>query len=63
MQLDPPKITQKHYDPDVLCSSYKNQFKKPVSGTGDNVGGPLAGSHLVSTFEYKPKKAPFYSDT
>ena len=33
-----PKVTQKHYDKDVLVSSYKNQFKKPETSNNDTVG-------------------------
>jgi hypothetical protein len=28
--FDPPKVNQKHYDPEVLQTSYKSQYVKPA---------------------------------
>lgn len=53
-----PKVIEKHYDKDVLVSSYKNQFKKPEPNSSDNIGYATSVQ-----YEYKPKKAPFYSET
>ena len=54
-----PKVQQKHYDKEALVSSYSNQFKKPeVRSEFTHGGGPV-----VPVYEYKPKKAEFYSDT
>lgn len=55
-----PKVIKKSYDKDMLVSSYKNQFKKPEI-SNDNFG--YANGSGVIQYEYKPKKAPFYSET
>ena len=55
-------MQQKHYDPSVLVSSYKNTFTKPAPGVND-VGYGNTDYNAATKYEYKPKKTPFYSDT
>lgn len=59
MPFEVPKVVQKHYDPEVLQSSYKSQYNKPiVTKEPSNTSVNPAESYLKN----KPH-VPFYSDT
>lgn len=49
---------QKHYDPDVLKSSYKSTYTKPAQNVF-----PDQIDSISQHFNNKPKNVPFYSDT
>jgi hypothetical protein len=58
-----PKVQQKHYDPEVLQTSYKSQYKKiDATQSTDNFG---QSSKMTTTQDYldRKPKVPFYSDT
>lgn len=55
-ELAPPKHVQKHYDPDVLKTSYKSTFTQPPPPPRTEQIDTLA-HHLNN----KPKNVPFYS--
>ena len=57
---EPPKIVQKKYDPDVLCSSYDTAFIKPRV-TKDAYHDQV--DVLKQHYNNKPKNVPFQSDT
>ena len=51
-------MVQKHYDPDVLKSSYKATYTKPSQSSF-----PDQIDSISQHFNNKPKNVPFYSDT
>ena len=58
-----PKVQQKHYDPEVLQTSYKSQYKKiDAVQSSENFGQSIK---MTKTQDYLAKKlkVPFYSDT
>lgn len=58
-----PKVQQKHYDPELLQTSYKSQYKKiDHAQSTDNFG---QSSKINTTEDYlaRKPKVPFYSDT
>lgn len=61
--FEAPKPKSKHYDPDVLQTSYKMQYVKPeVSLNGDN--NTLAASNaLAQSYLARKSKIPFSSET
>ena len=59
-QLQPPKVTQKHYDPDVLQTSYKATYTKP---TVQNTSTASDQNFISQYYQNKPKNVPFYSET
>jgi hypothetical protein len=59
-EINPPKVIQKRYDPEVLKSSYSATYTKPQNLSRSQ------GDHLDSISQHllnKPKNVPFYSDT
>lgn len=54
----PPKHVQKHYEPEVLKSSYKCTYTQPPPPPRTEQIDSLA-QHFIN----KPKNVPFYSDT
>lgn len=58
--LNPPKIVQKRYDPELLQSSYKSTFTKPNINTTSSVNDAA----LISQYyQNKPKNIPFPKET
>jgi hypothetical protein len=58
--VQPPKVVQKRYDPELLQSSYKTTFTKP------NVSANTSGNDQALISQYyqnKPKNVPFSSET
>ena len=58
--IDPPKVVQKRYDPEVLRSSYNATYVKPKAvkdSYQDSVDS--LSRHMMN----KPKNIPFQSDT
>lgn len=57
--INPPKIVQKKYDPELLQSSYKSTFTKPpINLTSSNDTALLA-----QYYQNKPKNTPFPTET
>ena len=58
--VQPPKVAQKHYDPEVLKTSYKDTFTKPnISASSYNQDQGIINQY----YQNKPKNVPFYSET
>lgn len=57
--LVPPKIVQKHYDPELLQSSYKSTYTKPPINQASSYDASLISQY----YQNKPKHGPFPTET
>lgn len=58
-ELQVPKVVQRHYESDLLKTSYNSSFTKPPAASSFPDQIDSIGKHLSN----KPKNVPFYSDT